>query len=440
MKQKLCGLLCLLCFLFLCGCDLELATPEGLISAPKSNQEKMQQKQMITAFLGREESLIVPEDAANSDAYRFVDLDGDNEEEIIAFYANKENNFMLGFLILDQADGQWFLRNKAVAYGTDIHYFDIQDLDDDGQMEVLLGVRTGYGSLKELYLYQVQENELNDISNGDRITYDQIVLAKNAAGRNVLVTARTDTSVLEGSSDIMVYNYGGGYLYPVYDATFGGYCSEIRYDRISPTQDGVYLAMRHNHFINILLLKETDEGFAVLMEHPMAYDYEDMQSWELFRDENDDGILEICSIWQPELTASEGNYTDFVQVWLQWDESEGLRAVDAILDRYGEGYRFQLPLEWIDYLYYDFRNEDAVSWIDFYSDNEAMEFETVFSLASVDQLVWDTMDRNDLVVLGNNPAKNKIYIAKINRQEFHGFPVDASQLISCLQVEGGERK
>lgn len=432
---------CLSVMLIFCGCNLELASPESLITPPKSNQEKLQQKQLVTSFLGREESLIMPEALNSANAYQHLDLDGDGEEEIVAFYTNKESNFMLGFLILKQSENQWFLKHKAVAYGTDIDYFSVQDLDEDGSTEILLGVSTGYGSQKELYLYQMTEQELVDIADGEHVVYDQIALAHNEQNGNVIVTARMDTSVLEGSSNITVYDYNYGTLAPVYNETFTGYCSEMRFEQVGENTEGVYLSMRHNHFVNILLLKETQDGFAVVMEHPLPYDYEEMSRIQMFRDENNDGVVEIISLWSPEINDSTKGYEEFIQVWLQWDGMEGLQAVDAILESSSDGYRFSVPLEWMDSLYYDFRSQDTIVWADFYAENDNMEFETVFSIAAIDQIVWDNMEQTgNMVVLGNNPTKNKIYVAEIRKGEFNGFRVDASRLISCLQIEGGERK
>ena len=166
-----------------------------------------------------------------------------------------------------------------------------------------------------------------------------------------------------------------------------------------------------------------------------------MQGLTLFEDENSDGILEINSLWAPETDTAGKTYKDYIQVWLQWDEADGLRAVDAVLENSADGYRFQIPLSWMDSLYYDFRSENDISWIDFYYENEDLEFETVFSLATIDQLVWQDMEQADsLVVLGNHPNKNKVYVADIQKQEFNGFEVTASRLISCLQIEGGERR
>lgn len=441
-RQKLCLSFCLAAMVvFLCGCDLELASPETLIVPPKSNQEKLQQKQLITSFLSREEHLIMPEALSGANAYQYLDLDQDGEDEIVAFYANKENNFMRGFLILDQRDTQWYLKHKAIVYGTDVHYFSVQDLDEDGVAEILLGVNTGYGSLKELYLYQMHEQELEDITNGEPVTYDQIALAHTEYHGSVIVTAHMDTSILEGSSNIIVYGYQDGILTSVYDETFTGYCSEMYFDQIGKGVEGVYLAMRHNHFTNILLLKETEEGFAVVMEQPLQFDYEDVGHVQMFQDENNDGVLEILSLWSPEVNDSDKGYKDYIRVWLQWDGEEGLTAVDVILEDLSEGYRFSVPLEWVDSLYYDFRSQDTVVWADFYTQNDSMEFETVFSIAAIDQLIWDQMEHTDtMVILGNHPTKNKIYVAEIQKKEFNGFKVDASRLISCLQVEGGERK
>lgn len=215
----------------------------------------------------------------------------------------------------------------------------------------------------------------------------------------------------------------------------------MRFEQVAKNTDGVYLAMRHNHFVNILLLKEQQDGFAVVMEHPLPYDYEDMSSIQMFQDENNDGIVEIISLWSPEINDSAKGHEEYIQVWLQWDGLDGLRAVEAVLESSADGYRFSVPLEWMDSLYYDFRSQDSIVWADFYAENDSMEFETVFSIAAIDQLVWDNMEQaENMVVLGNNPTKNKIYVAEIREEEFNGFQVDAGRLISCLQIEGGERK
>ena len=439
-KYCICFLLLLLCGLLVSGCTPELPTPDSLITAPASNQELMQQKQMIAEFLGKKDRMIVPEENETGTAYQYINIDDDAENEMVVFYANNENNFVLGFMILDQQDGHWVQRYKTTAYGTDIHYFSVQDLDQDDVPEFLLGVRTGYGSMKELYVYRFSDKGLVDVIGDNHISYDQVVVAQPTDGQTMVVTARTDTTVLVGSSNITAYVYAGQSVYPIYDATFDGYCSEMRFDRVDTWTEGLYLAMRYNHYINMLLLCVEDGNFTLALEHPIPYDYEDMVGIDLFGDINYDGILELNSLWTPENNLSEKSYQEYVHVWLQWDGDAGLRAVSAVQEDKLAGYRFIIPVAWMDSLYYDFYSEREIDWVEFYYENEEHRFETVFALAAVDQLVWseiaDQMEES-VVVLGNNPSKNKVYIANIETDIFNGFWVDVGTLISCLQIEGG---
>ncbi len=441
-------LCCLWVAALLCGCSLEFASPDSLIAAPASNQERLQQKQLVTSFLSPEEALIVPEGLENHTAYQKIDLNQDGEEEIVAFYTNKENKFLLGFLVLEQRDGTWELGHKVTAYGTDIHYFAAHDLDQDGNTELLLGVDTGYGSQKELYLYRLAGGDLLELSTDDRIAYDQLTLVPRQNGDVAIVTARMDTTVLEGSSNITAYCCLQNAITPVYDDVFSGYCNEMEFARVAPETDGVYMAMLHNHFLSVLLLTEQGESFSVVMEEALPYEYEDMRGTAIFYDENGDGILEIRSLWEPEGNDTTKGVSDYIKVWLRWDGADGVEAVDAVLENSNEGYRLQIPLDWLDVLYYEFRTGEHVSWVDFYSETEEQTFTRAFSFAAIDQLVWEEMDPAETtVVLGNNPEKNKIYVADIpnvpadtENETSQGFQVDASRLISCLQIEGGERR
>ena len=200
------------------------------------------------------------------------------------------------------------------------------------------------------------------------------------------------------------------------------------------------MAMRYNHYVNMILLCETDNGFTVALEHPMPYDYEEMAGIALFGDINNDGILEINSLWSPENNLSNRPYQDFVHVWLQWDGESGLTAVSAVLENRADGYRFMIPIQWMDTMYYDFYTDGEIDWIEFYYENDERSFETIFSLAAVDQLVWQAMEEDvaeSIIVLGNHPTLNKVYIANIKTESFNEFQVDAEKLNSCLQIEGG---
>ena len=100
---------CLSVMLIFCGCNLELASPESLITPPKSNQEKLQQKQLVTSFLGREESLIMPEALDSANAYQYLDLDGDGKEESCTLgYGPTSGLFTVTLRVQENGENEYF--------------------------------------------------------------------------------------------------------------------------------------------------------------------------------------------------------------------------------------------------------------------------------------------------------------------------------------------
>ena len=151
-RKQYCMICCILSMLLLCGCELELVSPDSLITAPVSNQEKLQQKQLITSFLSRDESLIVPEDLDNSDAYQYMDVDQDGTDEIIAFCA-QSRAFMPHFHIPLQSGSDEVLRLMHRRYDTALfrHKIErIKELMPDAfiGVDVIVGTR---GETEELF-------------------------------------------------------------------------------------------------------------------------------------------------------------------------------------------------------------------------------------------------------------------------------------------------
>lgn len=437
-KYLVCILMSIACFIS--GCSFNLATPESLITAPLSTQEQVQQRQLITSFLDNEETLITPTNKQLSQAYLFEDLDGDGKDEIVAFYRNKESNFILGFMILRQMADGWNLQHKVVAYGTDVDYFEVTNLDGQPGYELLFGVQTGFGSLKELNVYQMYNEQIIEVTKEEPLSYEQILLVETQEEKPLLIAATTDISSLVGSSTIMMYLMENDTLQITDQQVFSGYCNELRYGRVSATEHGLMASMRHNHFTNIMILSRVDNQLQKRIEQPLIYDDADMQNLNIFEDTNGDGILEICSMWTPEENNTTKNYQDYLQVWLQWDGAEELQNVNAVLKNSTEGYSFKLEVEWLEHLYYRYNLVEDIVWTEFFLIDDEGKQQDVFAIASLDQLSWEKeIGKDGIVVLGNSPSKHKIYLAKINDETAGELDIDQTKLISCLKIDGGKQ-
>ena len=130
--HKCCKLwiLCLL-VLTLSGCKYELLSPDSLIQAPSYSQEKVYLKQVISDWLNNDEYLTVPSQMDNKMSYKSVDIDGDGEDELVAFI-KKDSGYELGFVIFEKNEAdEWQPVGKAILSGTSLDYFKVVDLDND---------------------------------------------------------------------------------------------------------------------------------------------------------------------------------------------------------------------------------------------------------------------------------------------------------------------
>jgi len=188
-----------------------------------------------------------------------------------------------------------------------------------------------------------------------------------------------------------------------------------------------------------LILTKEENKLQLKTEYPLMYDEADMQKINIFEDTNADGVLEVCSMWTPEENNTAKNYQDYLRVWLQWDGDKELQKVNAVLENSTEGYRFVLDVDWLEQLYYRFNLIDNIIWTEFYLFDDDGKQQEVFAIAAVDQLSWEKeVEQDQVIILGNSPSKNKIYLAKINSQQAEILNIDQSKLISCLKIDGGK--
>lgn len=430
-------LLFLMVMIFCVGCQFELPTPESLIVSPKTNEDKNNQKQIITGFLMNDESLTVPTGMDNAAAYMSIDIDDDRKEELVAFYRNTEKNFEHGFMILTQdSDDQWHIMQKKTEIGVGIDYFEITDLNNDGRLEVLFGLKSG--DLKSLYCYELAEDTLTDLG---RIQYESILLTSDDGASRQIVTAVNDVSDMNGGSQINIYDLMGHQFICVYEQVFDGYCKSITYGQISQSQQGFGLAMLHSQFLSVVLLAEEETGYRIILEQPLAFDYNTLQDTEIFSDINQDGILEVCYLIPPEDNNGLHEVDDYLKVWYQWSDPIGLLPMQAIISNKGAGYDFVLPIAWLEGIRYAFRTESGMEWVDFSVENEDFSVTMLFSLLVMDQYSWqqnESLKSANMVVLGNNPVSDKVYLALLQDNLPIEMDITEGRLISCLRINGGK--
>lgn len=183
--------------LLLGGCSL--ATGDGLLLLPKVPAEYVQLQQQLDAILANGASYAVAQTGTNRQAVQLVDLDGDGDEEALAFFRTDSGAYQV-YAFRQEAEGYHSL-GMAEGYGTalravyyprlsdgssglamcwgfdeggsygmtvygfgqhgmavllDIHYGDvtIRDIDGDGAEELAFAVRDNVTGLYSARVYQ----------------------------------------------------------------------------------------------------------------------------------------------------------------------------------------------------------------------------------------------------------------------------------------------
>lgn len=430
--------------ILLSGCQFELVSPDSLIQSPLSNEEKLQQKRIITDFLSAEEALTVPANMENPTAYLVDDFDGDGQNEILFFYHSTNNaSYEQNLMILKEDPDEpnsWRIAQRITESGRKIDCFETIDWDNDGRKELLFGVVSGYDEYNYLHCYQLKDG--GGWEKQWRLQYNLLTISQTRS-EYFLIIAINDNINTPISSQINVYRLNEEDMSEQYQLTIdNGSCRDIIFGRFSHQQPGIGLVMDYHEYCTAILLLKEDDGYSIVLEEPLAFDYSAETNIDIFRDINSDGVIELCYLQPPANDESGGHTTtDYLKVWYQWQDDAGLQAVQAVFNNSSEGYEFYLPIEWLDQIEYGFSRKQGADWIDFYlKRSDSAERIELFSMASIDSYTWESIDqqqKDQMIVLGNNPNKRRIYAAVLNELP-EDIEITASQLIACLRIDGGK--
>lgn len=148
------------------GCT-NIATPEELIEPPELNLEKQSMKEALEKFLPEDSTTTALPNLDGVDkemAFSPIDLNDDGQLEMIAFYKDK-NTKLMGMLILSNKRDKWEKISDIKLNSFDILQFKVLDLDNDKNIEIVLGTYSdesiSYG--KKLTILSFKDNKVNSI-------------------------------------------------------------------------------------------------------------------------------------------------------------------------------------------------------------------------------------------------------------------------------------
>lgn len=197
-------LLLALC-LFLSGCtELKLGTVEDLYCLPSLPDEYQDLETSINALIEEGAEYAAPLSGSNIQPVQLVDLDGDGQEEALAFMRKPTEDKPLKIYIFSAKSGRY--QQSAVIEGVGSAIFSVvySDLDGDGCTELAVGWKTA-SEMQMLSIYTLRNGQPEELLCTPYVKYALTDL--DGDGRNELVTFHADS---EGMGLAEMYTWQDG--------------------------------------------------------------------------------------------------------------------------------------------------------------------------------------------------------------------------------------
>ncbi|MBU7592825.1 FG-GAP repeat domain-containing protein [Metabacillus halosaccharovorans] len=157
-----------MCSMMLSGCQL-VESPNALIEAPQ--QEKKQNIELskkAAELLPSNSELLTPVNSNKKQSIFIADINNDANQEAFLLYRGLGENRKVHLLSLQETENDWREVSDFELNYLQLDYFDLHDLDNDGQIEIVIGLGgSDFESKKELMIYQWKEEGLTQVANKD---------------------------------------------------------------------------------------------------------------------------------------------------------------------------------------------------------------------------------------------------------------------------------
>lgn len=121
------------------GCGFRVSSSiDDLISPVSPFGDNADIKNALEAFASNGYSLKAPDSGEYITSYNFYDINGDGNEEAIAFYEPSDNLGVVDMAVIAKEQGEWKVIENLKGEGREVHSLSFDDLNGDGRPELIV--------------------------------------------------------------------------------------------------------------------------------------------------------------------------------------------------------------------------------------------------------------------------------------------------------------
>lgn len=204
--KKAVSALCLLLVFLLSGCSAMSFESTDIMCPPKATGNKAQIQKLIDKQTSGDYTLKYPKNGLNRSSIIMQDIDADDDEEAVAFYADKDGADIHA-LFVECKDDDYSVINDVQLDATSVDRIDFADIDGDNIDEILIGYSTSTSSQSILNVFSYD----GDITKLDiSCSYSSLVTGDFNSDKNedVLLISLFSGDIA-AQAKLMIYNNGG---------------------------------------------------------------------------------------------------------------------------------------------------------------------------------------------------------------------------------------
>lgn len=356
MKTKWLGVLVLgLAMLLASGCELT-KDPKSLMSVPHLPAEKENLKGLIMSALPEGASIIRPRNVKDTSAIRMRDLNQDGVKEAIVFYSTPEQDVRIHGMIWEYSKETWTIKMEFDGEGTDLDSFELLDLTNDGNIELIVGYANGDQEVqKGLVVYSYQNNQLEKLLEKPYTSYVVNDLDDDGSNELTIVTLKPNQT-----STITSMRYSEGKFKDIGSLTLDPFVNtyyNVVAGEAAPGRKAVFIdAMvgAHSAYTDVVVLENNQ--LRKVVSDQQTYKPQPVPSQDI----NGDGIIEIGMMETPK-GWEHVNLPDMLwfHSFYQWDGADGLKFIALQYRDPYERFYFNFPSDWRNRVTLDIRSKQG---------------------------------------------------------------------------------
>ncbi len=431
--KKLLALLLAMMTAALTGCSFISFNVDELLSAPVITDEQKAIYSALIARSGRSISLEYPQTGENRSAFILENIDGDSDEEALAFYSYSDDDDVRMCILDRDAEGNWVAVFEVEGHGNSVDRVYINNVN--GIIDINVGYGNyGYGE-STLAIYRYVGDRVVPFYQGNYSVLE--IQDMNGDGLVEIIMV----SKLGSYTEVTVINNTDGINYDTSKAKLSGFVASIAghsIGKLDDTHNILYLdVMDETGYIYTEILYMNDEGLLCPSSSiPGMRNATKRQYGYLSFDYDGDGYVEV-PLNEAFMGYNANSWSDsgYMTVWMDYDPERF--AFDREASSYydiAQRFVFKLPNRWlgvvsiikneetgeITFVKYDpgvESLEDMTPIMSFVSvgpdesigDYYTMGYELVTSTDFRSYMVKIIADDSEPLVLTNDEIKNNFY-------------------------------